>query len=595
MALMSRCRPKSQLTSLGWLAWWGLALLGMPVAWSAAMARWLAFGPVAQPYWVALAAVLVVALMALGARLARAAGPRVRSGKWLSVIAALWCLAHMVGWQCQTSILCDAGVAAGYLLTTTWIGCCAACLVGEILLKRRAKLLFVSVVSLVVGMSIIDCKGLDGSGRPIVCWRFEALMNAARASDSRQTLGPVSDRAPKPAASLASPSQPTARHDYPTFRGNGGLGTVNDEKLMTDWDASPPLLLWRRAIGKGWGGFAVVAARAYTQEQRGADEGIVCYDAASGRELWSHLDRTGFASETSGDGPRATPSVHNGRVYTLGATGLVNCLDALSGERLWSVDVLADNHAGNLYHGLSGSPLVWHDRVIVSVGGHGHSLVAYDARTGERAWRAGDDAAGYGSPLVCAFGDREQIVTLNRPGLAAHDPATGEVLWQFPWTNSAETNCSQPVPIGGDRLLVSTGYGKGCALLQIGETAEGWSGEPLWTSRNLKTKFSSPVVHGGCAFGLDDGILACVDLTDGRRRWKAGRYGHGQVLLVDDVLLVQCEDGQIVLLAADPSAHRELARLAALGDKTWNYPALAGRLLLVRNDREAACFELPAY
>ncbi|HEV3003726.1 MAG TPA: hypothetical protein VGX78_04665, partial [Pirellulales bacterium] len=152
---------------------------------------------------------------------------------------------------------------------------------------------------------------------------------------------------------------------------------------------------------------------------------------------------------------------------------------------------------------------------------------------------------------------------------------------------------SQPAPVGGNRVLVSTGYGKGCALLQVQCSEAAWSAESLWTSRQLKTKFASAVVRGGFAYGLDDGVLTCIDLASGSRRWRAGRYGHGQVLLIEDSMLVQCEDGDVALVAADPAAHRELGRAPALGGKTWNYPALAGSLLVVRNDLEAACFELP--
>ncbi|HVW37437.1 MAG TPA: PQQ-binding-like beta-propeller repeat protein [Pirellulales bacterium] len=281
-------------------------------------------------------------------------------------------------------------------------------------------------------------------------------------------------------------------------------------------------------------------------------------------------------------------------VYSFGATGLLNCLDRRSGRRLWSVDVLPDNESGNLIHGLSGSPLIVDDLVVVSAGGKGEkSLVAYDRKTGRCVWRAGDDPAGYGSPLVCTLAGRRQIVILNRPGLAAHDVETGRLLWTFPWANAAETNCSQPIPVGEQRLFVSSGYGKGCALLQVELRKNGeWRVQPIWISRSLKTKFTSAVIHAGHAFGLDDGILCCVDLDDGRRRWKAGRYGHGQVLLAGDTLLVQCESGDVALVAADPAEYRELARFAALASKTWNYPALAGRWLVCRNDREAVCFEL---
>lgn len=306
-----------------------------------------------------------------------------------------------------------------------------------------------------------------------------------------------------------------------------------------------------------------------------------------------HGDDARFSSPMAGDGPRATPTVCGGRVYSLGATGILNCLDAATGDQQWSVDVMADNGASNVYHGLSGSPLLLGERVVVSVGQHDHALVAYHAETGHRIWHAGSDPAGYGSPLACRLDGFEQIVILNRPGVAAHDPATGGVLWTFPWANDQETNCSQPVPISDDRMLVSTGYGKGCALLQVRHAEAGWSAEAIWTSRQLKTKFASAVVRGGFAYGLDDGVLACIDLANGSRRWRAGRYGHGQVLLVEDRLLVQCEDGDVALVAADPAAHRELGRVRALAGKTWNYPALAGSLLVVRNDLEAMCFELP--
>ncbi|HJT34298.1 MAG TPA: PQQ-binding-like beta-propeller repeat protein [Pirellulales bacterium] len=365
-------------------------------------------------------------------------------------------------------------------------------------------------------------------------------------------------------------------------------------RLARDWSARPPRLIWRVSIGQGWGGFAVADGLAFTQEQRGDLEAVVCYELATGRQRWIHTDAVCFRSPTAGDGPRATPAIGGADVYTLGATGILNCLDVRTGRRRWSVDVLADNRAGNLFHGLSGSPLVVGEAVLVSAGGaHGRSLAAYDRRTGSRLWSGGDDAAGYGSPLLCRVAGQRQIVILNRPGLTAHDPRTGKVLWSFPWSNVQETNCSQPVPLGVDRVLVSTGYGKGSGLLAVRRTNDQWSAEAIWTSPGLKCKFCSAVVRAGFAYGLDDGVLACLDLVDGRRRWRAGRYGHGQLLLVDDLLLIQAESGEVVLVKATPDEHRELARFAALEGKTWNYPALAGTLLLVRNDHEAACYELP--
>lgn len=566
----------------GWLLLVLIGGVGIPIVWQATVTRCLAYGLTIRPHWALLAATLVAVFAGLSRWLSSMSPMRLRP--WtIGFAGGAWCLIHAACWQTQASSFADEpAIVALYVATTGWIAWCGAMWFDRRTVTARTSLLAGLLTPLLVWMACVCCRGVDGDGRPIVCWRFAS---EAQAAMWPSTVGNTS----------SSVEAAGFQRDYPTFRGRNGLGKVEGVKLETDWASTPPRQIWRRTIGSGWGGIALVGELAYTQEQRGADECVVCYEVASGRQRWVHTDRTCFTSAMVGDGPRATPSIYNGLVYSLGATGLLNCLDALTGRPQWSLDLLADNRAGNVDYGLSGSPLVTGELVIVSVGGPEHSLVAYDRHTGRRVWHAGSDPAGYGSPLACTLDGSEQIVILNRPGLAAHDPATGQVLWTFPWTNDQETNCSQPVPVGNDRLLVSTGYGKGCALLRVRHSTGGWSVESLWTSRRLKTKFSSAVVHGAFAYGLDDGVLTCIDLADGSRRWKVGRYGHGQILLIGDALLVQCESGEVALVAADATAHREFGRIASLTDKTWNYPALAGSLLLLRNDREAACYELPLH
>jgi outer membrane protein assembly factor BamB len=321
---------------------------------------------------------------------------------------------------------------------------------------------------------------------------------------------------------------------------------------------------------------------------------VVCYRATSGDEVWAHADKVDFTSSLGGPGPRATPTVSDGRVFAVGATGILNCLDALTGRRIWSVDMLRDNAAQNISHGVCGSPLVLDDRVLVSpTGDGGPSLVAYDVSTGRRVWAAGTDRASYSSPMVAELCGVRQILLFNAAGLTGHDAADGRPLWHFAWTNGVATNCSQPVVHAGgpNRILVSTGYGTGCALVRVDRSADDtWSVEPLWSNNRLKTKFCTAVVLGDHAYGLDDGVLACRDLTTGAKGWKAGRYGHGQILLVGELLLVLSETGDIVLVRPDPSRLIELGRIHALDGKTWNNPALAGPYLIVRNAHEAACY-----
>jgi outer membrane protein assembly factor BamB len=351
--------------------------------------------------------------------------------------------------------------------------------------------------------------------------------------------------------------------------------------------------LWRREVGAGWSAFAVSGACAVTQEQRGTQEGVTCYDLRTGEPIWMHADEARWEDPLGGPGPRATPTIADGRVYALGGTGLLNVLDLRTGDAIWSRNILEDNGAQAPSYGVSSSPLVLDDAVVVQAGGpDGRSLVAYDRERGERLWSGGVDPASYSSPVLARLVDREMILMLTAARVVGHDASDGRLLWSFPWPPTERVSQVRRLP--GDRVFVSSGYGVGAKLLEVDETPEGeYVVDLVWESLAMKAKFSNVVHREGYLYGLDDGILACVDAADGTRRWKGGRYGHGQLILVHDLLLVLAEDGRVVLVEAVSEGHREIAAFQALEGKTWNHPALAGGLLLVRNDREAACFELP--
>ncbi|OHB66221.1 MAG: hypothetical protein A2Y76_15450 [Planctomycetes bacterium RBG_13_60_9] len=432
---------------------------------------------------------------------------------------------------------------------------------------------------------LVTFDGLDGSVRPIAKWRFAV-----------QESPPTTDKAPQRPASASVYPRRVEIPSFPQFLGPNRTGVITGTNLSHDLQAHPPRERWRHPVGRGWSAFATQANRAITQEQRGDREMVVCYEIETGSEVWTHADNTTFRHSASGDGPRATPTIVGERVYTVGATGRLNCLELTTGKQLWAINILEDNNAGNLLYGQCGSPLVVGELVIVSPsGGNGKSLVAYTKDKGEAVWRNGDDGGGYSSPALLTIAGIPQVLAFHAPGMSAHDIETGALLWIHPWQNSHKTNCSQPVLIadGSDRVLISTGYGKGSCMIELKRTADNsFAVTQLWTSRGFNTKFSVAVVHGGYAYGLDNGVLVCIDLADGKYKWKGGYYGHGQILLADDLLVIVAEDGEVAFGKASPAAFSELYRVKALNSKTWNNPALAGPFLLVRNDREAVCYEL---
>ena len=383
--------------------------------------------------------------------------------------------------------------------------------------------------------------------------------------------------------------------DWPGFRGPGRDGIIRDVRIETNWATSPPVAIWRRPVGPGWSSFAVAGDSLYTQEQRGDDEVVACYNVTTGEPVWMHRDTVRFYESAGGAGPRATPTVHDGRVYTLGATGIVNALDAGSGTVLWSRNAKTDTGAPLPGWGFAGSPLVVDGLVIVATSGR---LAGYDAATGSPRWTHTTGGGGYSSPHLVTIEGVPQILLLSGGGATSISPADGTRLWQLPGTEGQ--SIVQPALAAAGEVLVAAGDitgmgGVGMRRIAVSQGSSGWTVEERWTSRGLKPFFNDFVVHEGHAYGFDGTILSCIDINDGTRKWKGGRYGAGQLVLLpdQDLLLVLSEEGELALINATPDKFTEHARFKAIEGKTWNHPVLIGDVLLVRNGEEMAAFRLP--
>jgi outer membrane protein assembly factor BamB len=397
-----------------------------------------------------------------------------------------------------------------------------------------------------------------------------------------------------PAAAAAperrAPVVPAKPAEWPGFRGPGRDSVVHGVQISTDWAQSPPVQTWRRPIGPGWSSFAVNGNLVYTQEQRGGDEVVSCFKLSTGDPVWRHRDATRFWESNGGAGPRGTPTLSNGRVYTLGATGIVNALDAASGAVIWSRNAASDGHVKIPMWGIASSPLVVDDVVIVAAGG---KLGAYDVATGNPRWSGPGSGFSYSSPQLVTIDGVRQVLFISGPGTTSVAPATGKVLWQYAWPGGAIV---QPAMTGDGGVLTNTismNGGVGIRRLAVAHAAA-WTVAESWTSTGLKPYFNDFVVHNGHAYGFDGNILSCIDLKDGTRKWKGGRYGNGQlVLLADqDLLLVLSEEGELALVKATPDQFTEVARVQALEGKTWNHPVVVRDALLIRNDHEMAAYRL---
>jgi len=445
---------------------------------------------------------------------------------------------------------------------------------------RRAAL--VAAILLACGVfTLIRTGGLTADFRNDLHWRWTK-------TPEERLLAQAGDEPLAPTRLSSAPATVAAGADWPGFRGPKRDGIVRGVQIKTDWSASPPVEIWRRPIGPGWSSFAVRSGRLFTQEQRGDDEIVACYDVSTGKPVWRHSDAARFWESNAGPGPRATPTLSNGRVYTLGATGIMNVLDESTGAVVWSRNAVSDTGAKIPGWGIAGSPLVVNDVVIVAASG---SLVAYDLATGNPRWFGPKRGASYSSPQLLTIDGVPQILLLSANGASSVALADGKLLWEHAWPGAPIV---QPNLTENGDILISVSDSSGTRRLGVAHGSGGWTVEERWTSEDLNPFFNDLVVHNGLAFGFDGSTLACIDLADGKRKWKGGRYGHGQLVLLRDqnVLVVLSEAGDLALVKATPDQFTELAHFPAIKGKTWNHPVLAGDVLLVRNGEEMAAFRL---
>ena len=419
--------------------------------------------------------------------------------------------------------------------------------------------------------------------------------------------------------------------DFQQFLGpNRNLKINNGVELSANWEANPPELLWRNDIGDAWSGFAVVNGYAVTQEQRGADECVTCYNVLTGDLVWIHkvVRRHEDAMAMGKVGPRATPTIHQGRVYTTGGTGVLDCLDGSDGSLIWSANVpelvgidlssktnsLGINYATEnsaLVWGRSCSPLIYNNTVIVGAGGplkvkDGDmdptcTLIAFDLTSGQEVWRGGTRQISYGSPSLATIDGKQQLVFMAESHAVGHDPDTGKELWAFerPGKSNGDANCSQVNDIGGNRLLLTKGYRLGGEIISVKQNESGdWNVISLGKNRRLlNTMLTNPVISGDFAWSLSDGFLSCVELLGEKplkRSWRERtRYRHGQLLALGDNLLIHGEDGVLALANVDSDRFDKLNQIDTIEGFCWNTIAVYGDLVLVRSERKAACYRLP--
>jgi len=427
-------------------------------------------------------------------------------------------------------------------------------------------------------------EGFAGDYTPELRWRWAPVTEVQRTVTSANA-----GSAPTPVALTVGPT------DWPRFRGPGLDSRVTWTTGTTDWTQSPPRELWRMKVGPAWSSFASVQGRLFTQEQQGDHEVVCCLDAVTGQPIWQSQIDTRFSDVVAGPGPRSTPTFDDGRLFTLGARAMLIAHDAATGEELWRHDLMQELDAQLPVWGFSGSPIVVGDAVMVYAGGKGeHGLCAWHKQTGKPLWSRVQQGMNFSTAQPVTIDGVTQVLFAAPEGLESLDPATGKLLWNHKPTDWSTPGKCQPQQIAPNSVILPLGDGVGLVRLDVTLKEDQWQVTERWNSKSLKPSFNDFVFHQGFLYGFDQNILACISAEDGTKRWKNGRFGFGQMLLLeaDQRIIVVSEGGEIVLLETNPDRMVERGRITASPEKTWNHSIVAGNRLFFRNGAEAVAYEL---
>lgn len=493
-----------------------------------------------------------------------------------------------------TLALVDKSMYGPAILTLTFpvgmalFGISAALLARRLNFSRTTLSLLCALIGF--GFSgLLRSDGMWGDFAMGLDWRWketaEQQLVASKANESRVALSEVTDTVDE---QLASP-------EWPGFRGADRTSRLRGVHLATDWDTNAPEKLWQIAIGPGWSSFSVAGNLLFTQEQRGPMECVVCYAADSGQEVWACQIESRFEEAIAGPGPRATPTIADGQLYALGAEGILLRIQPTTGDIVWQQDIREIAQRDPPMWGFSSSPLVVDGQVVVHAGGAGEKgVLAFNKETGELAWSTAAGDHSYCSPQLSTVHGQQLILIATNRGLNMIAPSSGKEQLDYEWKHSGYRT-AQPQVVESDSILIPSGLGSGTRRIRVSQNDGKWTAEELWTSLQMKPDYNDLVIYENHAYGFDNAIFACINLETGKREWKGGRYGKGQVLLIEDsgLLLVASEKGEVVLLEANPSRNTELAKFQAIEGKTWNHPVVVGDRLYIRNGEMAACFRLP--
>lgn len=376
--------------------------------------------------------------------------------------------------------------------------------------------------------------------------------------------------------------------DWPIWRGPAHDGISREADWQINWPADGPKQLWKAPVGIGYSSMSVSEGRVFTMGNTDDVDLVSAFDAVNGKALWVHKYDCEAKDPNKYHGTRVTPTVDGPRVYSLSRHGHFFCLEAASGKVVWSKNFGADYGAETPRWGFAGSPLVYGNLLITEVGGNGSSVVAFDKVTGREVWKAGSDKVAYSSIVPFGPKGKESLAVLSGAGIVGRSPADGAELWRAEWKTSYDVNAATPIVTDG-RVFVSSGYGKGCALIDFSSGTT----KTLWENKNMRNHVGTCVLVDGHLYGFDERELKCLDLATGEEKWSERKYGKGSLLLAGRHWIVYSDRGYLAVADITPEGCTELTGFQALeGKDTWAIPVLANGLLYCRNLDELACYDV---